>query len=97
MQDFRRAFDIGVMHSRENWLLQAFGRAEGEGLAFVASEVRYLARTRPQLIPVALLHTVAKFTGYKLGRLYKSLPASVVPRLSMHRRWWAKQRKAAAA
>lgn len=96
-QDFRRAFDIGVMHSRDAWLLTAFGKAEGEGLAFVRSEVRYLASARPALIPVALLHSAAKFSGYKLGRMYRRLPPTIVPRLSMHRRWWAKQEKAAAA
>jgi rhamnosyltransferase len=97
LQDFRRAFDIGVMHTHDDWLLQEFGKAEGTGLAFVRSEMRYLAATRPVLIPAALLHSAAKFAGYKLGRMYRRLPAHIVPRLSMHRRWWAKQRKAAAA
>jgi rhamnosyltransferase len=91
-QDFRRAFDIGVMHTREYWLLQAFGQAEGEGLAFVRAEMRFLARTRPVLIPLALAHTAVKLTGYKLGRHHRRLPASWAPRLSLHRRWWAKQR-----
>jgi rhamnosyltransferase len=93
LQDFRRAFDIGVMHTEERWLLQEFGRAEGEGLAFVRSEVRTLARAHPALIPVALAHTVAKYAGYKLGRLHERLPADLVPRLSMHRRWWTKRQQ----
>jgi len=31
-QEFRRYFDIGVFHARENWILQRFGKPTGEGM-----------------------------------------------------------------
>lgn len=34
-QEFKRYFDIGVLHSRERWLLDEFGQASGEGKRFV--------------------------------------------------------------
>ena len=31
LQDFQRMFDTGVFHAQNPWLVQSFGRAEGEG------------------------------------------------------------------
>ncbi|MFE0678513.1 hypothetical protein ACFW26_34910, partial [Streptomyces sp. NPDC058867] len=36
-EEFRRYFDVGVMHARAPWLLDRFGKAEGEGKRFVQS------------------------------------------------------------
>ena len=35
--EFRRYFDIGVFHARQQWLRREFGEAEGEGGKFIAS------------------------------------------------------------
>lgn len=63
-EEFRRYFDTGVFHAREYWLLKSFGKIDGEGSRFVKSEIRYLWRNAPKIIPVALLHTLFKYTGY---------------------------------
>ena len=42
-EEFRRYFDIGVLHARESWLVDQFGSASGEGRRFVVSEMRHLA------------------------------------------------------
>ena len=31
IEEFKRYFDIGVFHTREHWILETFGKAEGEG------------------------------------------------------------------
>jgi rhamnosyltransferase len=59
-QDFKRYFDIGVLHARENWLLQEFGSAGGEGGRFVRSELNYLWPRYWWLIPSALIRTALK-------------------------------------
>ena len=68
-QDFRRYFDIGVLHSRESWLLKEFGGAGGEGRRFIASELDFLWRNQKAQIPSAMLRTLAKLAGYRLGRV----------------------------
>ena len=88
LQEFRRYFDIGVMHARARWMLDAFGSPEGEGGRFVRSELAYLLRRAPWLIPSALLRTVLKYLGYRLGRLEHALPVSWKRRLSMHTGFW---------
>ncbi len=87
-QEFRRYFDIGVFHAREAWLLEQFGKPEGEGGRFVRSELRYLRGTAPWLIPSALVRTLMKYAGYRLGRLEKWMPVWLKSHLSMHRRFW---------
>jgi rhamnosyltransferase len=87
-QEFKRYFDIGVLHSREGWLLQEFGQASGEGRRFVVSELSYLWRHCWQLIPSALVRTALKFAGYRLGRLELKLSIKWKRRLSMHAGFW---------
>jgi rhamnosyltransferase len=87
-QDFKRYFDIGVLHSRESWLLREFGGAGGEGGRFVRSELGYLWPKHWWLIPSALIRTVLKLVGYRLGRIEKKLSVRWKRRLSMHRRFW---------
>ncbi|MDP2197770.1 MAG: glycosyltransferase, partial [Sulfurimicrobium sp.] len=81
LEEFRRYFDTGVLHAREKWLLETFGNAEGSGKGFVLSELAYLAKNAPWLIPVALMRTGVKYLGYRLGRNEAFLPAGVKPSL----------------
>ena len=88
-QEFRRYFDIGVLHQDQHWLLDEFGRPEGEGLAFVRSESAYLLRRAPWLLPAAALRTFAKYMGYRLGMAYRHLPRAACRKMSMHARYWS--------
>lgn len=90
-QEFRRYFDTGVFHARSPWLLQTFGSAGGEGLRFVRSELSYLWQHAPLWIPSAVARTLAKWLGYKLGRLEAALPVAFKRWCSMHRGYWANQ------
>ncbi len=87
-QEFGRYFDVGVTHARQPFLVESFGTATGEGKRFVVSELRYLLRHRPQQIPKALLRTLAKYTGYRLGRKEGRLSLQTRRRLSMNRSFW---------
>jgi rhamnosyltransferase len=87
-QEFKRYFDIGVLHARESWLLREFGSAGGEGNRFVWSELNYLWPRYWWLIPSAFIRTALKFVGYRLGRIEKNLSLKWKRRLSMHHRFW---------
>jgi rhamnosyltransferase len=88
IQDFKRYFDIGVLHSRESWLLEEFGQAHGEGKRFVLSELSYLLKRDFRMIPSALVRTGLKLIGYRLGRKEASIALSRKRRLSMHPAFW---------
>jgi rhamnosyltransferase len=87
-QDFKRYFDIGVLHARESWLLQNFGSTSGEGGRFVRSELNYLWPRSWWLIPSALIRTALKLIGYRLGRIENKLSRGWKRRLSMHGGFW---------
>jgi rhamnosyltransferase len=87
-QDFKRYFDIGVLHARESWLLDEFGQASGEGLRFVRSELHYLWPRHPGLVISTLIRTVLKLTAYRLGKMERRLSPASKRRLSMHRTYW---------
>ena len=89
-QEFRRYFDIGVLHHRERHLLREFGNTRGEGKRFVVSEIRYLLRTSPIHIPSALMRTGLKLLGYRLGGTEALLPSALKTHLSMHERFRTK-------
>jgi rhamnosyltransferase len=87
-QDFKRYFDIGVLHTRESWLLKKFGNTGGEGGRFVRSEIRYLWRVSPWYLPSAVIRTGLKLAAYRLGRNENKLTVGLKRHLSMHPRFW---------
>jgi rhamnosyltransferase len=87
-QESQRYFDFGVLHAQLPELAEYFGGAEGEGLRFVASELRYIARHAPRLLPQVPVRNAAKYFSYRLGRIFEHLPRSLCRRLSMTKVFW---------
>ena len=91
LEDFGRYFDTGVFHTMESWILETFGKVEGEGMRYIKSEFAYLLAHKNYLrIPEFFLRNGLKFIGYKLGQNYQKLPYALVKKMSMHTSWWAK-------
>jgi rhamnosyltransferase len=88
MDEFKRYFDIGVFHAQTIWLQETFGGVSGEGLRFVISEIRYLMKHAPWLIPSAMVRTGLKWLGFKLGAMYKEMPQALPSYLSLHKAYW---------
>jgi rhamnosyltransferase len=91
LEEFKRYFDIGVLHSRESWLLTRFGHVTGDGKRFVFSEMNFLMEHAPWLIPSALIRTGLKLVAYRLGRSEDRLTPELKRHLSMHHLFWSKQ------
>lgn len=87
-QEFHRYFDIGVFHSRESWIRETFGSAEGAGKKFVLMKLKALWQENPLDCIGAICRDGAKFFGYRLGRLEKCLPKSFCRLLSMHKNYF---------
>lgn len=67
-EEFKRYREIGRFYRQENWLLDTFGKAEGEGLKFVKSQVKYLLDNgKWYLLPELVVRNGMKYLGYKLG------------------------------
>ena len=89
IQDGKRYFDIGVLHTLEQTLVAQFGTPTGAGKRFVLSEISFLFKRKKYiLILQSLLRNTMKYFAYGLGRRYSVLPRSLARTLSMHPRWW---------
>ena len=92
LEEFKRYFDIGVFYRNQRWILDKFGRAEGEGGKYIKSELLFLYRQHAYMkIPEFFLRNGMKYLGYKLGQNYHNIPQGLITRLSMHPSWWQKQ------
>ena len=91
-QEFQRYFDIGVFHAREPSVRNEFGGAEGEGLRFLKSEIYYLIRHVPYMIPSALFRSVIKYFGYRIGIWERFISIRFKCRLSMQKAFWLQER-----
>lgn len=89
-EEFRRYFDIGVLHAREPWLLNEFGQVGGEGMRYLRSEMRHVMSDAWYLIPSTLIRTFFKYVGYKMGRYEKQFPTKLKKRMSMYKGYWLK-------
>ena len=87
-QEFKRYFDIGVFHSREKWIRDTFGAAEGEGKKYVIYEIKKILQTSSWLLITMLFRDISKFCGYRLGLLERILPRRLKKIISMNARFW---------
>jgi len=72
LEEFKRYFAIGSFHKAEEWIIREFGKAGGEGLRYVRSELAYLAGLHKyHLLPLSVFRNALKFLGYKMGRNHK--------------------------
>ncbi len=92
VQEFRRSFDIGVLHKSESWLLETYGRAEGEGLKFIKFEFSMIwQQKKMHLLPIFFCRNMTKYIGYKLGSRYDILPQCLLSTFSMNSAWWTNE------
>lgn len=87
-QEFKRYFDIGVFHAREEWIREVFGKAEGEGINFVISEVKMLIKNNPLLLFDMFFRDAMKFLGYRLGIKEKYISVYIKQKISMNKKFW---------
>lgn len=89
IEEFKRYFDIGVFHQREDWIRETFGKAEGEGKKYIKSELHFLIQhSAYHRIPEFFIRNGMKYIGYKLGIHFQKLPLTLVKMLSLHHQWW---------
>jgi rhamnosyltransferase len=90
-QEFRRYFDIGVLHRTESRILKEFGKTKGEGKKYIKSEAQYIMNKREyMLIPAFILRNALKLLGYYIGSRYHLFPSGFASKISMNRNWWHK-------
>ena len=85
LQEMKRYFDMGVFHAREPWLRLDFGAAEGEGVKFILSEVKYLKKHSFWRIPEAGARLILRYAGFRLGLMEKFFPLWLKKNFAMNK------------
>jgi len=88
ISEMQRYFDFGVFYAEMPELLSKLGSPEGQGMRFLRSELRFMARREPWLLPETVVRNGAKYLGYLLGRRFRQLPSGLRRRLSMTKGHW---------
>ncbi len=89
-EEFRRYFDVGVLHADESWILNQYGGPSGEGKQFVLSEVKFLLAIKKVYVLSCLYRTFIKYFAYKLGTYHRKLPIQVKRILTRNTEYWMK-------
>ncbi len=92
-QEFARHFDIGAFYGRfSSRFLAPIGRAEGRGLKFLMSEMKYLLKLDPIKVLRIPFSTLAKYAGFRLGENSKMLPQRLCIAFGMNKAFWRRLR-----
>ena len=88
MQQFHRNFDIGVSHKQFKEIYSAV-KSEGEGIRLVVETAVYLVENNKfYLVPDLVFKSIAKFAGYRLGKMYNLLTRNMILRCTMDPNYW---------
>ncbi len=89
VQQFRRNFDNGVSQAMHPEIFRGI-KSENEGRKLVGGTARYLMSSgRAYLIPKLIIQSAAKLIGFRLGRMYRVLPESVILSCTSNRSFWS--------
>lgn len=87
-EQLKRNFDLAVSQADHPEIFEAVS-SEKEGMSLVKKTVSHLLRTgKWYLVPVLVWQSGMKYIGYFLGKRYRKLPAGMVRKLSMNRKYW---------
>lgn len=88
-QEFQRYFDTGYVRAENPIIQQLVGQAESRGIGFVAALLKKVWTEKPLLVPYAILQSLMKWLGYRIGFYGSFLPLWLRKILSQQSFYWS--------
>lgn len=89
LMQFKRNFDLGVSHRQFSYIFNKELKTENEGIKLVKNTIAFLMdKGYWYLIPKLIIHSGAKYVGYRLGKMYDRLPESIVEKCTANKSYW---------
>jgi rhamnosyltransferase len=85
-QEFQRYFDTGL--SRQSYRDLLTGSDESRGREFLRAFTSRVAKECPTQLPYAMLHTLTKWVGYRIGKAATRAPVPLKRALSSQKFYW---------
>lgn len=86
--EFRRNFDIGVMHVLNPWLFEGLPKQDSSGGKFAKALLSRSLKKGPLAFAKAVMYLALRLFGYRLGRMYRWLPVRLAQKLSYNVNYW---------
>lgn len=87
-EQFHRNFDLGASQAMHPEVFSGI-KSEGEGIRLVRNTASYLlGKGKWYQVPGLLLMSAAKYTGYRLGKMYDRLPHRLVLRCALNKEYF---------
>lgn len=87
-EEFKRYFDTGYVRAENPWVQDIVGQAEGRGKEYFAALLLVLSKSKPWLVPYAVVNTCVKLLGYRFGYWSFKSPTWWKKNLSGQRYYW---------
>lgn len=88
IEQMKRNFDIGSSQAAHPEVFAEFS-GEGEGIRLVKNTAYYLLKKGAAYkIPELIYISGCKYIGYRLGKMYKKLPAFIIGAISANKSYW---------
>lgn len=88
MEQLKRNFDMGVSQKDYEEIFSTV-KSENEGIKMVVSAAKYMINNGHWYdIPHLVINSAAKYTGYRLGKMYKCLGKKIILKLTSNKEYW---------
>ena len=87
-QEFQRYFDTGFARAERPWIQQVVGNAENRGIKYFIMLFKKLVYDNPFLIPYAIIQSMLKWLGYRIGFHGRYFPDWVKIAFSGQKYYW---------
>lgn len=87
-QEFCRCFDTGLARKSYERLIECGSSDARRGALYMQAMVVQLTKTAPWLLPYAIAHAIAKWTGYQVGKMSTRMPTAFKSALSSQKFYW---------
>jgi len=81
-EEFQRMFDTGYVRAERPWVQDVVGTVNKRGMIYFTKLIKRLLIYKIYLIPYAILVTISKWLGFKIGYSALNFPISIKKKLS---------------
>ncbi len=88
IENFKRMFDTGYVRGERRYIQKVCGHADQRGVQLTTALFKKIIKEKPLILPYAILQTIFKYLGFKIGYYGTKLPRKVKRLFSQQKYYW---------
>ena len=81
-------FDTGYVRGERKYIQKVCGHADQRGVQLTTALFKKIIKEKPFILPYAILQTIFKYLGFKIGYYGTKLPRKVKRLFSQQKYYW---------